>query len=181
MSNTKYWLCCGSTDSYHGPERVGQCTEARSGNPDRCRFGTREDHKEYLNAGTAKDKAAIATLERLGYKYHGGEQWEPPITFGHTQRKTMEQLQRESNYRMSVQIENAAHGWEGVAAAKRLMDEVPVPSWANDQIRILSSATELEATNAELVNMLEHLVEQDCISDSSLHKEAIVLLASAKG
>ena len=41
--------------------------------------------------------------------------------------------------------------------------------------------TELEATNAELYNMLEHLVEQDCISDCSLHKEAIVLLASARG
>ncbi len=65
MSNTKYWLCCGSTDSYHGPERVGQCTEARAGNPDRCRFGTKEDHKEYLNADTAKDKATNAELVRL--------------------------------------------------------------------------------------------------------------------
>ncbi len=62
MSNTKYWLCCGSTDSYHGPERVGQCTEARAGNPDRCRFGTKEDHKEYLNADTAKDKSINAEL-----------------------------------------------------------------------------------------------------------------------
>ncbi|MBL4795922.1 MAG: hypothetical protein JKY50_00760 [Oleispira sp.] len=46
---------------------------------------------------------------------------------------------------------------------------------------LTKDVTELEATNAELYNMLEHLVEQDCISDSSLHREVIVLLASAKG
>ena len=46
---------------------------------------------------------------------------------------------------------------------------------------LTKDVTELEATNADLYAMLEHLVEQDCISDSSLHKEAIVLLASARG
>lgn len=26
-----------------------------------------------------KNEAAIKTLERLGYTYHGGEQWKPPV------------------------------------------------------------------------------------------------------
>jgi len=52
--------------------------------------------------------AAMKTLESLGYEHNGGEFWEPPISFGETQQKAMEQLQRESNYWASVQNERAA-------------------------------------------------------------------------
>ena len=33
----------------------------------------------YMVVENRKQKAAMATLERLGYTYHGGEAWKPPL------------------------------------------------------------------------------------------------------
>lgn len=43
----KYWLCCGSTDPMHSDKRGNSCYEAKAGHPDRCRFGTVEDHGKW--------------------------------------------------------------------------------------------------------------------------------------
>jgi len=33
----------------------------------------------YMVVENRKQNAAMATLERLGYTYHGGEEWKPPL------------------------------------------------------------------------------------------------------
>ena len=53
------------------------------------------------------EKAAIATLEHLGYEYNGGEQWKPPVN---------------------------AKGWEGIEDARKLLEEEPVPKWTKSHI-----------------------------------------------
>ncbi len=40
----RYWLCCGSKIYPHGAET---CYEARSGHPERVRFGTAKEHSEW--------------------------------------------------------------------------------------------------------------------------------------
>jgi hypothetical protein len=42
--NTKYWLCCGSRDPMHSDDRARGCIESLIGHPERCEFGTRDDH-----------------------------------------------------------------------------------------------------------------------------------------
>lgn len=41
-TDQSYWLCCGSTD-YLKHKRG--CNEKEMGHPDRCRFGTAEQHR----------------------------------------------------------------------------------------------------------------------------------------
>jgi len=43
-STIRYWLCCGSKDKRHNDERGKTCIEAKSGFPERCRFGTADEH-----------------------------------------------------------------------------------------------------------------------------------------
>ena len=52
MSDTPYWLCCGSTDYL---EHKSGCNEREMGNTYRCKFGTAEEH--IMN--TAKSQADI--------------------------------------------------------------------------------------------------------------------------
>ncbi len=44
-----YWLCCGSTDREHKQEKDGRCLERTMGYPEHCRFGTKTEHKKFMN------------------------------------------------------------------------------------------------------------------------------------
>ncbi len=47
VSNTRYWLCCGSLDRAHQDKRAKNCLEARMGHQDHCRWGTIVEHSEW--------------------------------------------------------------------------------------------------------------------------------------
>jgi len=47
MTESKpYWICCGDENPAHN----GKCIEARVGHPERCRFGTQEEHTAWGKA-----------------------------------------------------------------------------------------------------------------------------------
>lgn len=58
----KYWLCCGSLHPGHKGKRANSCFVAKEGHPERCRFGTAEEHgiwqaeTEFMN-GVIKQEA----------------------------------------------------------------------------------------------------------------------------
>lgn len=41
----KYWLCCGGKEPNH--HLYYYCTEGNAGHPERVRYGTAEEHKEW--------------------------------------------------------------------------------------------------------------------------------------
>jgi hypothetical protein len=41
----EYWLCCGSVSACHNDERAKTCRAAYEGHPERCVYGTVEQHK----------------------------------------------------------------------------------------------------------------------------------------
>jgi hypothetical protein len=62
MSDTPYWLCCGSTD--HWKHKSG-CNEREMGNTYRCKFGTAEEHRT-MNTSNIND---FEEGYRAGYKF----------------------------------------------------------------------------------------------------------------
>lgn len=55
----KYWLCCGSLDPMHSDKRGESCIEAKSGHPERCKFGTVEENKDVSPHSRAIDIAKL--------------------------------------------------------------------------------------------------------------------------
>jgi hypothetical protein len=55
----RYWLCCGSCDHAHRPA----CLEAKSGHPERCRFGTAAEHSAWQKTLIAASPSS-SVLER---------------------------------------------------------------------------------------------------------------------
>lgn len=47
MTKVSYWLCCGDISLGHDKRINGECTEARRGFPQHCRFGTAEEHAQW--------------------------------------------------------------------------------------------------------------------------------------
>ena len=45
FAHIPYWLCCGSLDIRH---HATSCSEAKAGYPERCRFGTVEEHQKRM-------------------------------------------------------------------------------------------------------------------------------------
>ena len=45
FAHIPYWLCCGSLDPHHHKR---SCSEAKAGYPERCRFGTIEQHQKLM-------------------------------------------------------------------------------------------------------------------------------------
>ena len=52
FSHIPYWLCCGSLDIRH---HHTSCSEAKAGYPERCRFGTAEEHRKRMEKPTPKE------------------------------------------------------------------------------------------------------------------------------
>ena len=44
VEQRQYWLCCGS---FNRSAHRRACIEAQSGHPERCRFGTRDEHDDW--------------------------------------------------------------------------------------------------------------------------------------
>jgi hypothetical protein len=51
FSHIPYWLCCGSLHQHH---HYSSCSEAKAGNPERCRFGTVEEHQKRMEKSQPK-------------------------------------------------------------------------------------------------------------------------------
>ena len=72
FSHIPYWLCCGSLDIHH---HYSSCSEAKAGNPERCRFGTVEEHQKQMKKPQPKQPQYLyvylnedKTIDILNYK-----------------------------------------------------------------------------------------------------------------
>jgi hypothetical protein len=68
FAHIPYWLCCGSLHTHH---HYSSCSEANSGNPERCRFGTFEEHQKRMEKPQQQgcDKQTCSALKEPQYVY----------------------------------------------------------------------------------------------------------------
>lgn len=74
-----YWLCCGSK---HPGQHRSSCNEAKSGHPERCRFGTAAEHSAWQKPG-ASGKPAPSALDSQVAGDHYKKMKIQPVEFIH--------------------------------------------------------------------------------------------------
>jgi hypothetical protein len=62
FAHIPYWLCCGSLHTHH---HYSSCCEAKSGNPERCRFGTVEEHQKRMEKTQPKEPQDVSSTSYL--------------------------------------------------------------------------------------------------------------------